>query len=105
MTDNEPQPNQPITTPTSSDNPTKDWKHLISFLKTEDGKFTTEFAFRLIKVFAPNAWVAFWDFLLVLTFLSAIIICSAYSWIEKRTAETLLVLVIGTIIGAKFKQK
>ena len=83
----------------------KSWRKLINFLKTEDGKFTTDILFKVIKIFSPNAWVTFWDFMLVLIFLSTIILCSAYQWIEKRTTETLLLLIIGTIIGAKFKEK
>ncbi len=85
--------------------PDKSWKRFLNFLKTEDGKLTIDIIFRALKAFAPNAWVAFWDFMLVCIFLGTIILCSAYGWIEKRTTETLLVLIVGTIIGAKFKEK
>lgn len=93
------------TPPTPTPQDEKSWKKFLNFLKTEDGKFTIEILFKAIKIFTPNAFVAFWDFMLVLIFLSAIILCSAYGWIEKRTTEMLLILIIGTIIGAKFKEK
>ena len=83
----------------------KSWKRFMNFMKSEDGKLTTDLVFKALKTFAPNAFVAFWDFMIVCVFLGTVIACAANKWIESRTTETLLVLIIGTIIGAKFKEK
>lgn len=77
---------------------------ILDVLASEEGRKTISTVGDVLRSFRPTVISILLEIALVLIILIAIMISACNEWIEDRTTETLFVLVIGGVIGAKFKK-
>jgi hypothetical protein len=89
---------------TGGGNPKTSLESLLDFLKDPKSEETHTFLFKFLKNVAPHPlYKVIGDIMIAGSCILAIIYCANHGFVAKENVQSLLALVIGAVIGSRFK--
>ena len=80
------------------------FKQVLAFLKDPNNKTALNFIKTLVKVFCPHPiWKLVGDISIAFLCIGSVIYCANNGFIEKNNVQSLLALIIGAVVGSRFK--
>ena len=77
---------------------------VLEFLKNPDNKQALTFIKTLVRIISPHSiWKVIGDIIIGALCIGAVIYCADRGFIEKSNVQSLLALIIGAIVGSRFK--
>ena len=77
---------------------------VLEFLRSPDNKQVLTFVKTVIRILSPHpVWKVVGDIIIGALCIGAVIYCADKGFIEKTNVQSLLALIIGAIVGSRFK--
>ncbi len=77
---------------------------ILGFLKDPESKRAIDTIGKMVRIFSPHpAWKLVGDVAIAGLCIFSVIYCANKGYIERSNVQSLLALIIGAVIGARFK--